>query len=40
MNLFENQNEIEQEQISPSVLMGELAKKDNGSKFRRRLQSH
>jgi len=25
MNLFENQNEIQQEQISPSVLIGELA---------------
>jgi len=26
MNLFENQNEIQQEQISPSVLIEELAK--------------
>ena len=26
MNLFENQNEIQQEQISPSVLIKELAK--------------
>jgi len=26
MNIFENQNEIQQEQISPSVLIEELAK--------------
>ena len=26
MNLFENQNEIQREQISPSVLLDELAK--------------